>query len=146
MWRAVSLLANCAERKASASHEVLLSVLCPSTATRRAGPCPEPFVWGVEDACPSWCHHSVRGLAVSFVCKTNCQLEGLCQKGHFPGGWPSNPTKTNGKLALCTVRPFWTCRIFPYQSVTASHLRNESCCKNKAFLCFTEICLLKYLF
>lgn len=32
------------------------------------------------------------------------------------------------------------------QIVTASRLRDEICCKNKAFLCFTQICLLKYLF
>lgn len=134
VWRAVSLLANCAERQGSAFHEVLFRVFCSSTATRRAGPGPEPFVWRVEHACPSRCHH-VHGLSVSFVCKIKCQLEGLCQKGHFPGGWSAFPTKINGKLALCTIRPFWTCRIFPYQIVTASQLRNESRCKNKALLC-----------
>lgn len=61
MWRA--LLANCAEREEGlAFHEVLPVCFAPPLPPARPGPGPELFVWSVERACPSWCHHSVCGL------------------------------------------------------------------------------------
>lgn len=64
---------------------------------------------------------------------------GAVSKGPFPKGVVFISHQNRWKIA-----PFHHQTLLDLQNLPLSNC--HCCCKNKAFLCFTQICLLKYLF